>query len=371
MRKFKFGILTTAIALLFAAGVASAQTSDVDDRVFTPEDLRREFYLGPHVGYTFIGDDDFRWRPAASRRTTSSTAAGSGTTSAAGSRWRGRSSTSPRPRVLGAHHRRPLQLHAPDARLEHVPRVRRRRLGRGSVQRLGSNRLPGVRVRVPVQQGRRVAARAQGRLQLRDRPRRPVRHVHAGQPGRLSAEHWPSLPLRRFAGPAVIVPPPAPPPPPPPPPAPPEEAPAPMPPEAPPVVAPPPPPARPPTPSTSTGAASASRTSQRPGWTPSRCGSGRIRGRPSSSPDTRTTEPRRRVASHWPASAPRMPRHTWSTGTRSTPRASRPRPTSTTTPPQRGGHRGDRPRAVVSQIPLSEKPRLRRGFFSLGSTLNR
>jgi opacity protein-like surface antigen len=60
MRKVKSGILTTAIALLFVAGMASAQTSDVVDRVYSPEDLRCEWYLGPHIGYTFIGDDDFR-----------------------------------------------------------------------------------------------------------------------------------------------------------------------------------------------------------------------------------------------------------------------------------------------------------------------
>lgn len=60
MRKLKFGILTGAIALLLVNGMARAQTSDVVDRVSSEEDLRCEWYVGPHVGYTFIGDDDFR-----------------------------------------------------------------------------------------------------------------------------------------------------------------------------------------------------------------------------------------------------------------------------------------------------------------------
>jgi hypothetical protein len=60
MRKLKFGILTTAIALLLVNGAAPAQTSDVVDRVTPDADLSCEWYLGPHIGYTFIGDDDFR-----------------------------------------------------------------------------------------------------------------------------------------------------------------------------------------------------------------------------------------------------------------------------------------------------------------------
>jgi|KBSSwiStaDraftv2_1062776.scaffolds.fasta_scaffold338546_1 hypothetical protein len=62
MRKVKIGILTTAIALLFGMGAASAQTytSDVVDRVPPSTDLAGEWYLGPHIGYVFIGDDNFR-----------------------------------------------------------------------------------------------------------------------------------------------------------------------------------------------------------------------------------------------------------------------------------------------------------------------
>lgn len=60
MRKVRSGILTASIALLLLAGAAPAQTSDVSDRVNPPADLAGEWYLGPHVGYTFIGDDEFR-----------------------------------------------------------------------------------------------------------------------------------------------------------------------------------------------------------------------------------------------------------------------------------------------------------------------
>jgi hypothetical protein len=61
MRKVKSGILTTAIALLLVAGAASAQTyTDVSDRVVPSSDLAGEWYIGPHVGYVFIGDSDFR-----------------------------------------------------------------------------------------------------------------------------------------------------------------------------------------------------------------------------------------------------------------------------------------------------------------------
>jgi len=61
MRTAKHGILA-AIAFLLVAGAASGQTySDVSDRVVSNEaDLSCEWYLGPHIGYTFLGDDDFR-----------------------------------------------------------------------------------------------------------------------------------------------------------------------------------------------------------------------------------------------------------------------------------------------------------------------
>ena len=59
MRKVKSGIVTTAIGLLLVAGAASAQT-DVGDRVVPSTELAGETYIGPHVGYVFIGDKDFR-----------------------------------------------------------------------------------------------------------------------------------------------------------------------------------------------------------------------------------------------------------------------------------------------------------------------
>lgn len=50
-----FGVLA-----LLAAGIVSAQPeSDVSDRVRPAASLAGEFYLGPHIGYSFIGDEDF------------------------------------------------------------------------------------------------------------------------------------------------------------------------------------------------------------------------------------------------------------------------------------------------------------------------
>jgi OmpA family protein len=62
MTKVKLGTLTATIALLLATGGASAQTytSDVSDRVPYSTDLAGEVYLGPHIGYDFIADEDFR-----------------------------------------------------------------------------------------------------------------------------------------------------------------------------------------------------------------------------------------------------------------------------------------------------------------------
>ena len=61
MRKLRSAILTTAIAaLLLVTGIASAQTyTDVGDRVVPSSDLAGEWYVGPHIGYTFLGDTDF------------------------------------------------------------------------------------------------------------------------------------------------------------------------------------------------------------------------------------------------------------------------------------------------------------------------
>lgn len=59
MKTVKNGILA-AIALLMLNGAASGQTYEVTDRVVPEADLAGEWYLGPHVGYNFVGDDDFR-----------------------------------------------------------------------------------------------------------------------------------------------------------------------------------------------------------------------------------------------------------------------------------------------------------------------
>jgi len=59
MRKARHGILA-AIVLLLVTGAVSGQTYDVTDRVVPEADLAGEWYLGPHIGYTFLGDDEFR-----------------------------------------------------------------------------------------------------------------------------------------------------------------------------------------------------------------------------------------------------------------------------------------------------------------------
>ena len=245
MRKFKFGILTTAIALLFAAGVASAQTSDVDDRVFTPEDLRCEFYLGPHVGYTFIGDDDFRCetcgeqgglhllrRPAWVLRQQPVRAGGDGPVllTLAPEYWGltigGLFNFTPRTRGWNTYLGFGGGVSGEDPFSDSVPIAY---LAFGSEYRF--NKAVGLRLE--------LKGVYNFETDLEDRFGTFTQDSRVDfQPNIGLLFHFGGC-----AGPAVIVPPPAPPPPPPPPPAPPEEAPAPMPPEAPPVVAPPPPPA--------------------------------------------------------------------------------------------------------------------------------
>jgi OmpA family len=48
-------ILLGMVGLLLLGGAARAQSSDVRDRVGPPAPLAGETYLGPHVGYSFIG----------------------------------------------------------------------------------------------------------------------------------------------------------------------------------------------------------------------------------------------------------------------------------------------------------------------------
>jgi opacity protein-like surface antigen len=246
MRKVKSGILTAAIALLFAAGVAPAQTSDVVDRVYSPEDLRCEWYLGPHVGYTFIGDDDFRCETCGDQEDyilyggrvgyyVSSRFALEGTVqyfSFDPENWEltlgGLYNFTPTTRGWntyvgfggGVAGEKPFSDSVPIAYLAFGSEYR---FNKGVGLRL---ELKGV---------------YDFKTDLEDR------FGTFTQKSRVDVEPNIGV-LFHFGGcaaPTVISPPPAPPPPPPPPPppAPPEEAPAPMPPPAPPVVAPPPPPA--------------------------------------------------------------------------------------------------------------------------------
>lgn len=244
MRKAKFGILTTAIALLFVAGTASAQTSDVVDRVYSEEDLRCEWYLGPHIGYTFIGDDDFRCETCGEQEDyifyggrlgyyVSSKFALEGTVqyfTLSPEYWEltlgGLYNFTPRIRGWNTYLGFGGGVSGEDPFTDSVPIAY---LAFGSEYRF--NKTVGLRLE--------LKGVYNFETDLEDR------FGTYTQDSRLDVQPNIGL-LFHFGGcaaPAVIVPPPAPPPPPPPPPAPPEEAPAPMPPPAPPVVEAPPPPA--------------------------------------------------------------------------------------------------------------------------------
>ncbi len=55
-RERRYGILLGIVGLLLlASGAALAQSSEVRDRVDPPAPLAGETYIGPHVGYSFIG----------------------------------------------------------------------------------------------------------------------------------------------------------------------------------------------------------------------------------------------------------------------------------------------------------------------------
>jgi hypothetical protein len=248
MRKVKFGILTAAIALLFTTGIASAQTySDVSDRVVPSADLAGEWYVGPHIGYVFIGDDEFRCNCNLDQTDYI--------------KWGGRLG-----KFLTNHfalevtanylHLRPSYWELTLGGLyDFTPRVPGWNtyvgFGGGVSQEkiFGGDAVPiaylalGSEYRFNKLIGLRLEARGEYNFEtdLEDR------FGKFTQNDRIDVEPTIGV-LFHFGGraaPAVLVPPPAPPapPPPPPPPAPPETPPAPMPPPAPPVVAPPPPPA--------------------------------------------------------------------------------------------------------------------------------
>ena len=247
MRKVKSEILTTAIALLFVAGYASAQTytSDVSDRVIPSTDLAGEVYVGPHIGYDFIADDDFRCNCDVDQDDYI--------------KYGGR---------LGAFLTNHFALEVTGNYVNLHPSFWELTLGGlydftprypgwntyvgfgGGVSQphpFGGDAVPiaylalGSEYRFDKLLGLRLEFRGEYNFEtdLEDR------FGTFTQGSRIDFQPTVGL-LFHFGGhaaPTVISPPPAPPSPPPPPPAPPEEAPAPMPPPAPPVVAPPPPPA--------------------------------------------------------------------------------------------------------------------------------
>jgi OmpA family protein len=246
MTKVKFGILTAAIALLFLTAGASAQTytTDVSDRVIPTTDLKGEWYLGPHIGYTFIGDDDFRCNCDLEQEDYI--------------KWGGRLGY-----YLSNHFALEVTANWVDLNPEYweltlggmynfTPRIPgwNTYLGFGggvSGEDPFSDAVPiaylafGSEYRFNKLLGMRLEARGTYNFEtdLEDE------FGQFTQDSRIDFQPTIGL-LFHFGGgaaPAVVVPPPAPPPPPPPPPAPPEAPPAPMPPPAPPVVAPPPPPA--------------------------------------------------------------------------------------------------------------------------------
>jgi outer membrane protein OmpA-like peptidoglycan-associated protein len=60
MRQTRSAILLAATLALAAAAPAAAQSSQVSDSVPPSPGLKGEVYFGPHIGYSFIGDHQFR-----------------------------------------------------------------------------------------------------------------------------------------------------------------------------------------------------------------------------------------------------------------------------------------------------------------------
>jgi outer membrane protein OmpA-like peptidoglycan-associated protein len=60
MRPSHNGVLLAAALVFLGAGTAAAQSSQVSDTVAPSPGLKGEFYLGPFIGYSFIGDHNFR-----------------------------------------------------------------------------------------------------------------------------------------------------------------------------------------------------------------------------------------------------------------------------------------------------------------------
>jgi outer membrane protein OmpA-like peptidoglycan-associated protein len=60
MRSKYTGVLFAAALTLLGAGAALGQSSQVSDTVAPSPGLKGEFYIGPFIGYSFIGDHQFR-----------------------------------------------------------------------------------------------------------------------------------------------------------------------------------------------------------------------------------------------------------------------------------------------------------------------
>jgi len=60
MRPSRNGILLSAALAFLGAGLAAAQSSQVSDTVPPSPGLKGEVYFGPFIGYSFIGDHQFR-----------------------------------------------------------------------------------------------------------------------------------------------------------------------------------------------------------------------------------------------------------------------------------------------------------------------
>lgn len=60
MRQTRYAILLAGAFALAGALPAAAQSSQVSDSVAPSAGLKGEFYFGPFIGYSFVGDHDFR-----------------------------------------------------------------------------------------------------------------------------------------------------------------------------------------------------------------------------------------------------------------------------------------------------------------------
>ena len=158
----------------------------------------------PHIGYTFLGDDDFRCDCDLDQEDYLLIGGRLGYYLTSNFALEMTGNTSPsEPEYWELAHRRAVELHSEKPGLEHLPGVRRRRLPGGGVQgRRGSDRLPRLGSEYRFNKLPRPAPGAEGGLQLRDghRPDDGFGEFTQDSRDRHSAEHRSPLPLRRRAG---------------------------------------------------------------------------------------------------------------------------------------------------------------------------